>query len=647
MLQVQDLHYSIGETVLFKGVNWAIQTGRHAALIGPNGAGKTTLFRILTGEIKTYDGSIVKPKDYRIGYLPQEEISITGKSVLQTAMTGRQEILSLEEKIAEIHRNMKSSGEEQENLLSRLGELEQRYRALDGYNLEITAESILSGLGFSKDEIRKPLSEFSGGWRMRVYLAKLLIQAPDLLLLDEPTNHLDIPSLEWLEQHLLGFAGSLVFVSHDRYFIDRLAQEIFELDRGELERYPGNYHFYEQKKEQKDALMRKRFETQQAEIRRQKRFIQKFRYKATKAAQVQSRIKQLDKMERIVLPPSSHRLGFSLKVEKPSYKDVQVIESISFRYDDDWVLKGLNLHVSRGDKIALVGVNGAGKTTLTRLMTGQLSPQEGRIQRGKRVYIGYYAQHQAASLNQSETIYDEVAATVADECIPRIRDALGVFQFRGEDVFKKIRVLSGGEKARVCLVKILLSPINFLIMDEPTNHLDINSRAALEDALGQFDGTLLIISHDRYFLDKLVHRVVELKDKRLIEYAGNYSYYLGKKKDDPDAALFGKTVKPLAAPARKSKEQKRKEAEARQMISEERQRLESNILKLEQDIDKLESRNEAIETELCHPETYQNGKLVVSLQKELAEIKARLQTYHEEWEGKKIHLEKLLKEKIS
>lgn len=647
MLQVQDLRYSVEERELLKGVNCTIRASRRSALIGPNGAGKTTLFRILTGELRAHAGSIVHPKNYRIGYLPQEEISIKGESVFSTAMEGRQDILSLEREMAEIHQALDSSRDDQEGLLSRLGELEQKYRALDGYLLESKTKSILSGLGFSEGEIQKPLSDFSGGWRMRAYLARLLVQAPDLLLLDEPTNHLDLPSLEWLEQYLLSFSGSMVLVSHDRYFIDRLAQDIYELDRGDLEYYPGDYHFYERKKEQKAALLQKKFETQQAEIKRQEKFIQRFRYKATKAAQVQSRIKQLEKMERIILPPSSRRLGFSLKVGQSSYKDVLEIENMSFRYDEDWVLEDLDLQVSRGDTIALVGVNGAGKTTLTRLVAGQLSPQKGKIQLGKRTRVGYYAQHQVASLNLSATIYDEVAATVSNESIPRIRDVLGIFQFSGDEVFKKISVLSGGEKARVSLTKILLSPINFLIMDEPTNHLDMNSRAAIENALQEFDGTLLVISHDRYFLDKLVYRVVELKGKRLIEYTGNYSYYLEKREDQVNVERPRKKDKSTAVLGRKTKEQKRKEAEARQVISKERNRLEGSILELEQDIDQLESRKNAVESELCRPEVLRDGIQVVSLQKELAEITKKLQVCYADWEKDKAKLENLLKRKSS
>ena len=646
MHQIKDLCYDINERKLLQGVTWSLQKGQRAALIGPNGAGKTTLFRIIVGEISEYQGQIIKPRDYRIAYLPQEEISIEAGTVMQTVISGCRDVLDLEEKMAELYSQLDSTQVDHKEILAQLGNMEHRYAALQGYSLESSAKAVLSGLGFTEDEMSQPLSRFSGGWRMRAYLARLLVQNPDLLLLDEPTNHLDLPSLEWLEQYLLDFSGSIVVVSHDRFFIDRLAQNIYELEQGKLEFYPGNYHYYEKKKNEKALLLQKQWEEQQAERKRQERFIERFRYKATKAAQVQSRIKQLEKMEKIIIPFNRPRLGFSLKVGVPSYKDVLSIENMSFHYpkQKEWILENVNLHIMRGERIALVGVNGAGKTTLTRLIVSQLKPQAGRVLLGKRTNVGYYAQHQVAALDLNASVYDEVAATVADNYHQKIRDGLGIFQFSGDEVFKIIKVLSGGEKARVSLAKILLSPVNFLIMDEPTNHLDIASREALENALQDYDGTLLLISHDRYFLDKLVHRVIEIKEGGTEEYYGNYSYYLEKRIAEKNRSPAEKPEGArLSSPAKKSKEQKRREAEARQSVSQERRHLETKVMQVEQEIEKLESRKTEIETSLCQPETLQKGgELVMSLQKELAGINSDLQKKYHSWEEERIKLEELL-----
>jgi ATP-binding cassette subfamily F protein 3 len=642
MHQIKDLHYSIGDRKLLNGVSWSIQPGQRVALIGPNGAGKTTLFRIVCGEIEPHSGTILKPKAFRFGYLPQEETEIKGESVLQTVLEGQREIAELEKEIEELHKALASSPEDQEKLLDRLGTAEQRYEALGGYRQETEAKSILSGLGFAERDFFKPLASLSGGWRMRVYLARLLLQKPDMLLLDEPTNHLDLPALEWLELYLLQFSGSVVLVSHDRFFIDRLVRGIYELDLGRLVYYPGNYHIFEKQKSQREELLLKKWEEQREERKRQERFIERFRSKNTKASQVQSRIKMLEKMEKIEIPPPARRLDFNIAVETTSYKDVLTIEDLSFRYNQEWVLKDIGLHISRGERAALVGVNGAGKTTLTRLITGQLSPQEGSIALGKRTHIGYYAQHQVAALNLESTVYEEVFTTAADAHIPRIRGVLAIFQLSGDDVYKKIKVLSGGEKARVSLAKILLSPVNFLIMDEPTNHLDMPSVEALESALSRYKGTLMMISHDRYFLDKLVDRTLELKDGSLENYSGNYSYYL-EKRGSPDGER-GPGIEDIRAKSagKKTKEQKRIEAEARQSVSRNRNRLQKEIDSFEQKIDRLEKEKKEIENKLASPETYKESSRAVNFQREYAAVKSELEKSYEAWEKARKELEILL-----
>jgi ATP-binding cassette subfamily F protein 3 len=645
MLQVRNLHYSIGDRDLLAAVDWNLQPEKRFALVGPNGSGKTTLLRILTGEIETQAGTITKPRNYTIGYLPQEEIVEGQGSVLENALAGIPEIQELEHKIHTLHTALEANPKD-ESLLIKLGSLEQRYQDLGGYTIEGTAKKILSGLGFEEDRFHTDFTKLSGGWCMRVYMARILLQNPDLLLLDEPTNHLDIPSMEWLEQYLLNYKGSVVIVSHDRFFIDRLAHEIYELDRGELTRYRGNYHFFEEQKNEKIRILEKKRDEQAVERERITRFINKYRSDKRRAAQVQSRIKMLEKMETIELPPATRRLDFRLRVETPGYKDVLSIENMSFRYQKDWVLKDLNLHISRGNKIAMVGINGAGKTTLTRLIAGEFKPQKGTLQLGNQVKAGFYAQHQIQAIHPENTVIDEVASTAATGLISKIRQVLGIFQFGDDEIDKKIKVLSGGEKARVSLAKILLSPVNFLIMDEPTTHLDITSREALEEALADYDGTLLLISHDRYFLDKLVSRVIELKDGRLDEYHGNYSYYLWKRDQEPDTpeSQTGETECQVSViPGRKTKEQKRQEAEARQEVSRERDHLQKSISKIEKDIEESESRLKEMEAKLADPKTYRDGTDIARLNKDYAELMGQVERFYESWESQRARLERLIK----
>lgn len=667
MLQIQDLHYSIGDRELLAGVNWLIRPGKRAALIGPNGAGKTTLLRILNEELEAHSGTVSKPKEYRIGYLPQEEVAMLDQSILRVVLEGQTEVRELEKLMARLHEMLDEPSANRESILNQLDQAEHRFQVLGGYRVEAEARVVLCGLGFSRDDLDRPISEFSGGWRMRVHLAILLVRQPDLLLLDEPTNHLDIPSLEWLEQYLLGFKGSIVAVSHDRFFIDRLAQEIVELDRGKMIQYAGNYHFYEREKELRESLLLKKWKEQQAERERQELFIRRFRYKATKAAQVQSRIKMLEKMEDIDIAPPPPRLSFTVKVETPSYKDVLSVKGMWFRYEESWVLKNIDLDIQRGDRICLIGANGAGKTTFTKLMAGQLTPQKGSLMLGERVKMGYYAQHQVEALSLDATILEEIGSTASTAMGARLRDILGIFQFRGDDVHKKIRVLSGGEKARVSLAKILISPVNFLVMDEPTNHLDKTAKEALEHALLNYDGTLILISHDRYFLDKLVSRVAELKHGELAEYTGNYTYYLERrdeisrlraeqqKTEFRSAPESEKSTKDADASenadktdddtkdgkGKKTKEQKRLEAEARQAVSKELNTWKKRVQGLEDAIAALEQEKVSLEERLALPESYGDSQQAVSMQKNYARVTRELERNSTEWEKAQLMLDEL------
>lgn len=639
MLQIKNLSYEIGGKELFSGVNININPGKKMALVGPNGAGKTTLMRIVTGELDDYQGSLLIPRQYRIGYLPQEEVSISGNTVLETVMKGVKEIQTIREQLSVIHHKWIQNGVNSSGLLDEAEQLEHKFQSLEGYTLENRSEKILSGLGFSRRDMKRKLSEFSGGWKMRVYLARILIQNPDLLLLDEPTNHLDLLSLEWFEKFLRFYRGSVLLVSHDRFFINRVVEGIYELENTKFRFYSGNYYLYETEKEKNEDLSLKKWKEYLKEKEKLEKFIARFRYKASKASQAQERLKQLDKLEKVDPVISRKYLDFKIGIEKKSFNDVLEIHDLCFKYDQDWVFNHLNLKVFRDEKIALIGKNGSGKTTLTKLMTGRLETQKGILKLGENVALDYYAQHQIDSLDSNSTVFDEVGSATSSKRFPEIRNILGIFGFSGEDVHKHIRVLSGGEKARISLAKILISSANFLIMDEPLNHLDKLAKQALEKALVDYEGTLILISHDRYFLDKIVNRVIEIRDGNLETYHGNYSYYLEKRESTED----NRQNRIDNSPTEMNRQERKKfEAEQRQRISTERNRLSRLIEETEKKIDALEKKKTEIEGIMSDPRTYENKKLVVRLQKDLAEINKELPLLYNEWEKAEISLKKLL-----
>jgi len=646
MLQLQNISYHIGELQLLRRINWTITPGKRVGLIGPNGAGKTTLLRLIKGELALQGGKIMHPAEYSIGYLPQEEIDFGRGSILRLVMAGRQRVLDMEDDIRSIHTQLEGSTQPDPALLEKLGVLETHFSVLGGYDLEAKAKKILAGLGFRQADFRQSLRQLSGGWRMRVYLGRLLLQEPDLLLMDEPTNHLDIASSEWLEEYLKNYKGSLVIVSHDRFFLDRLVQEIVELYHGQLTHYAGNYHFYEKKKEADRAQILKKIEAQKADRAHLEKFINRFRYKASKAAQVQSRVKRLEKLQHIALPEEQKTIHFRIKADVQSFKDVLQIKSLYFRYRANWVLHDLNCTIYRGDKVALVGANGAGKTTLTRLISGELAAQRGQLILGERVHPAYYAQHQSEALDLERTVFAQVEDSAAPSLRPFVRDILGVFRFSGNDVNKEVKVLSGGEKARVSLAKILLSPANFLIMDEPTNHLDSSSKAALETALAEYDGALLLISHDRYFLDKLVNRVIELREGRLHFYEGDYSAYLQKRTAQLQQQNL-KEAKPTllkngSGRQIKSKAQKQKEAQARQAVSRQRRRLQDEIIFCEQQSDQLHIQQKALEKKLADPANYTNAVSAKELQHAYKKIQQQVAAIENRWEIAQIQLEEIM-----
>ncbi|MEN8152743.1 MAG: ABC-F family ATP-binding cassette domain-containing protein [Acidobacteriota bacterium] len=642
MVQIKNIHYSIGERELITGINWIINPGQKSALLGINGSGKTTLLKIINGEIEQDSGKILKPNEYSIGYLPQEIINFKDIKVINEVRSGREDILKLEKELNELRDKLSGTGNKKNSDLEKLDTLETRFNSIEGYDLDRKARKILYGLGFAETDIEKNTTELSGGWQMRVHLAKLLVKEPDLLLLDEPTNHLDIHSIEWLEKFLSGFRGSVIVVSHDRFFVNRVTENIFELERGKINFFNGGFEFYKEQKKLKEEKLIEEMKDVLKKREHLEKFINRFRYKNTKAKQVKSRIKDLNKLEVDRLVSTPDFLKFEIKIGKHSYANVLDVSKISFGYkSSELVFSDISFSISRGQKIALIGENGSGKTTLLKLISGILTPLEGDIFQGERTETGYYGQHQSETLDLNSNIIDVVSNSSEESNITNIRKVLGLFGFSGEDVFKNIGILSGGEKARVSLSRILLSPQNLLIMDEPTNHLDSISRDAMEEALKSYEGSLLLVSHDRYFLDRIVTRVMELKDGKIYDFQGNYSSYLKNK--DLKGDQYSDEVN-IGSSAKSNKKDERKlRAISRQEISRERNRLRVIIEKLEKQISFLEEKRNEIEVKMADSDTYENSGTITVLQKEYASVKRELDHIFPQWEEAQLKIELLLK----
>jgi ATP-binding cassette, subfamily F, member 3 len=530
MLQLINLSLSFGGQDLFRNLNWYLRKGDRVGLVGPNGAGKTTLFRLITGQVEPDTGSIQRGREVTIGYLPQEGIEVAGRSLFAEVRAALPQLAEIQRELTVIHDALEQNpleGEEHDELIARYGDLQHRFEELGGFRADAEVAKVLTGLGFHDTQFDQPTATFSGGWQMRIALAKLLLQQPDVLLLDEPTNHLDLESLLWLENYLRAYAGSIVIISHDREFLDRIVNRIVALHRQTLLEYTGNYSAFERQFEEAIAAHQKAYEEQQEEIARVQRFIDTFRYNARKSSQVQSRVKQLDKLERLE-PPQQVPKGvkFHFPAAPRGGRVVLELRDVSKRYDSLEVFRGLNLILERGDRVALVGVNGAGKSTLSRILAGVEPPTSGTRQLGHQVELDYYAQQQADRLQSDSTVYEEIARGARFEVVPELRTLLGAFLFSGDAVNKKVSVLSGGEKSRLALAKMLLQPSNVLLLDEPTNHLDMRTKDVLREALLQYGGTFVIVSHDRYFLKGLVTKVLEMRDGHLVVYPGTFEEFL-------------------------------------------------------------------------------------------------------------------------
>jgi len=531
MIHLENVSKSYPNGNLFSNVNISIKKGMRAGLVGPNGSGKTTLLRIMLGEEGTDSGNIQKEKNITIGYLEQEILTGTGRSILEEVLASSPEAIETEKRMISLS-NKINDDPENTVLINKLGDIQNKYDSLGGWELENNAKKILGGLGFKEEKFTEPLESFSGGWRMRVALASILLKEPDVLFLDEPTNHLDLEAAIWLEKFLTKWKGSMVIISHDRTFLDRSVNHIIEIDLKQVTLYHGNYSNYIKEKSVRLEQHRNAYKNQQKQIKNTERFIERFRSKNTKAAQVQSRVKKLNKME-MVEEPNEDRSVINLLIPQPKRLPLKVASFIDVnkQYGNTEVFNELNLLVERGQKIGLVGHNGAGKSTLLKMLAGVERPTGGNIQLGENIVIGYYAQHQLEILNPNETVFDSLKNVAVGWSETEARTYLGSFMFSGDEIEKFVKVLSGGEKARLALARMLVSPAHLILLDEPTNHLDMVSRNIVEKSLAEFEGSIVCISHDRHFLNEVTNITCEIGSGTIRVFEGNYDYYEWKNKN--------------------------------------------------------------------------------------------------------------------
>ena len=642
VIQVEVVSKAYGDRVLFRDVTWQLSGRERIGLVGPNGVGKTTLCRILVGLDPPDAGRVSRARETTVGYLPQEAAGEARGSVLGEALSGFPEVWELERQLEALAVRLHESPDDA--LTARYGDLQHRFEALGGYRLETEARVILSGLGFREADFARPLVEFSGGWRMRAALARLLLQGPTLLLLDEPTNHLDLESLGWLENYLGAYDGTVVVVSHDRYFLNRMVTTIAELSPAGLELYPGDYDDYLTQREARQALLEARARNQAKRVAEIERFIERFRYKASKARQVQSRIKMLDRLERVEVEGAARHIRFSFPAPPRTGRHVTQLRRIAKAYGPKVVYAGVDLDLERGDRIALVGPNGAGKSTLLRILAGVLPPDSGERILGAHVTTHYYAQHQLDALDPARSVLEEMEAAAPEADRTRLRTLLGAFLFSGDAVEKRVSVLSGGEKARLALARMLVHPAPFLCLDEPTNHLDLASRDVLEDALAGFSGTMVFISHDRYFINRLATKVVEVRDGRLVTHLGGYDDYQAALADGPagasappaetaarpapETARPAERGAPAGTPPSPPDGRARRRPRVDSAVRERRRRLDA----LEAEIHATEARLEDLGRALADPALYADGERVRAVTLERQQAEEQVAWLLHEWE---------------
>lgn len=635
-VQFSKVSLAFGDRDILKNVSVNLQSGTKSALTGANGAGKSTLIKIMAGLIEPDSGERIAQKDSRIAYLPQSGLVHSGCSLKEEADKAFQWGYDIQKKADEIGELLKSNPSNSEKLAVEHSELIARLEESGWYRREMLSESVLLGLGFSRSDFEKRTEEFSGGWQMRIALAKALMCGPDILLLDEPTNYLDIEARNWLEKFLSDFKGGFLLVSHDRYFLDHTVNIVYELFGGDLKRYPGNFtHYEEVRKVELESLIAE-YEKQQQEIHHLEEFINRFGYKATKAAQAQERQKMLDKIleNKIEIPENLKKIHFAFPEAPHSGQLVLTLENVCKNYDGGPnVINSLNLVVEKNERLVVAGRNGAGKSTLLRILAGVDSNYSGTVKYGAGVSVGYFSQDSAEKICGNQTILEYLEEHCPLELIPKMRDMLGAFLFRGDDVFKSINVLSGGEKSRIALLELLLRPVNLLILDEPTNHLDMHSKDVLLDALKDFGGTVIFVSHDRGFIEDLSTKVLELHPGLSREFPGDYKYYMQRLEDEANGLAGGSSsqvqsetarIQPKSETKLSWEEQKKQDAEKRKLVKE--------VERLEKEILDAEEKKESLEAEMGRPEVYSNGEKAKSVQKKIDEIGLLLDELNARWE---------------
>jgi ATP-binding cassette subfamily F protein 3 len=649
MISATNITLQFGGRILFNNISLRIGPHDRIGLVGSNGAGKSTLLRMLLGEQSPDTGEIVKAKHASVGYLPQEGVQTSGATLYAAAQAVFDDVLRIQDDLEDIHQRMAEldhETEEFQDLLALYGELQHRLEDGDAFRIQSTIEKVLVGLGFSESDFQRPTEHFSGGWQMRIALARLLLKHPALLLLDEPTNHLDLESLQWLEEYLNAYEGAVMIVSHDSRFLDVMTKKTYDLSLGKLVEYSGNFTFYLKARVDRLEQQRAAYSNQQRQIKQTERFIERFRYKATKARQVQSRIKALEKLELVELEDEEDSIHFAFPRAPASGRSVLELRNIRKSYDGNVLFDGLSYDVERGDRIAFVGPNGAGKSTLARILAGVEVFENGERRTGHNVAVAYFAQHQAEELDPSLDVLETVDKVASGDIRKRLRTLLGSFLFKGDDVFKKVGVLSGGEKSRLALAKMLLQPSNLIILDEPTNHLDMRSKAVLMEALLSYEGSCIVVSHDRDFLDPLVNKVVEFRDGNIRTFPGNVSEYIERRKlEELSIEPRGKAdaIQPLPSP----KERKRIEAEERQRRYARTKPLKEKLQRLEKIIEEREHEKQHLEKALSDPEFYKNGDKVREATDRYAVVERELTESYFQWNNLTRELETVESEDAS
>jgi ATP-binding cassette subfamily F protein 3 len=643
MLHLKELSKDFAGNPLFTGISWHLKKGERVALVGENGAGKSTLMKIIAGLAEPSSGEIQFARGARASYLPQDGIVTSGCLLFHEARSAFGELLAMEEELHGLGQQLEllpHDAPTHDLMLERYGELQEQFRYRGGYTMEAEIGTVLKGLGFQQSDWYRDCGEFSGGWQMRIALARLLLQRPDVLLLDEPTNHLDIEARNWLEEYLCSYPGSVILVSHDRFFMDQVCSRISEVWNHAISDYHCSYSRYLVQREERVSALREAKRLQDEELEKTEDFIRRFRYQANKASLVQSRIKQLEKVERIVIPPERKRIRFHFPQAPKSGKIVMELKGLTKSYGSHTVLNNINLAVEKGERVALVGHNGAGKSTLMSVLGGAEFQGGERIV-GHNVTMDYFAQDQADVLDFSRTAWDELYADAPYEMVPKLRDILGAFLFTGDDIHKKVGVLSGGERNRLALAKMLLRPSNLLLMDEPTNHLDLFSKEVLLDALRTFDGTVVFVSHDRYFVNGLANRIIEVADGGLENYYGDYEYYLGKKAGQAVAVVAqsgaannesGRSADPAALPEQPKEDRKRGREEEKQRKRDDDRR-QKQLGEIEKEIARTESEVARLEAEMGQPGFFDDLERGKEGGERHAALNARLEELYGEWES--------------